>query len=217
MSCGSCCSIHRRPWRTRLAAFMLFSSLVVAYLIGSVPFALLLSRWWGIGDLHHVGSGNIGAANVLRASGITPGVIVAVLDIAKGAAGVAVARSMHGSESTTAVAGVAAIVGHIYPIWLRFRGGKGVATSCGVFSLLAPVPLAAAVAVFTGTVWLTRYISLGSVIGALAVPSLALALHSSAPVVTAAFAAAILVIFRHRSNLARMRVGAERRLGARVS
>lgn len=190
--------------------------LLIAYLIGSVPFALLLSRWWGVGDLHHVGSGNIGAANVVRATGLTPGILVAMLDIAKGAASVAAARSMHASEGVTAVAGFAAIVGHIYPIWLRFRGGKGVATSCGVFSVLAPLPLAAAAVVFTATVWLTRYVSLGSVMGSVALPAVALALDCPVPVVVAATAAAVLVVFRHRSNLARVRGGTERRLGARA-
>jgi glycerol-3-phosphate acyltransferase PlsY len=194
----------------------MISSLLVAYLIGSVPFALLLARWWGTGDLHRIGSGNIGAANVFRSSGRTPGLLVALLDIAKGAAGVAAARSMHASDGVTAAAGFAAILGHIYPVWLRFRGGKGVATSCGVFSVLAPVPMAAAAVGFTITVWLTRYVSLGSVVGSLALPSVALALDSSPAVVLAATAAAVLVVFRHRSNLARVRGGTERRLGVRV-
>jgi glycerol-3-phosphate acyltransferase PlsY len=194
----------------------MISTLLVAYLIGSVPFALLLARWWGTGDLHRVGSGNIGAANVFRASGKTPGILVALLDIAKGAASVAAARAMHASDGMTAAAGLAAIVGHIYPIWLRFRGGKGVATSCGVFTLLAPVPMAAAALSFLASVWFTRYVSLGSVIGSLALPPLAFAFDSSAPVVLAATAAAALVVFRHRSNLARMKGGTEHRLGVRV-
>lgn len=194
----------------------MFPSLVVAYLIGSVPFALLCARWWGTGDLHRVGSGNIGAANVFRASGTTPGILVALLDIGKGAASVAAARSMHASDSEAAAAGVAAIVGHIYPVWLRFRGGKGVATSCGVFGMLAPIPLAAAAMSFLMSVWLTRYVSLGSVVGALALPVLAVALQSSGPVVGAAAGAAALVVFRHRSNLARVWGGTERRLGVRV-
>ena len=192
------------------------SSILVAYLIGSVPFALLFAKWWGTRDLHRVGSGNIGAANVFRASGRTPGILVAVLDIAKGAASVAAARSLHASDGVEAAAGFAAVVGHIYPVWLKFKGGKGVATSCGVFSVLAPVPMMAAAASFLASVWLTRYISLGSVIGSLALPPLALALHSPAPVVIAASAAAALVVFRHRSNLSRVRGGTERRIGARV-
>ena len=191
-------------------------SILIAYLIGSIPFALLFARWWGIVDLHRVGSGNIGAANVLRASGKTPGILVAMLDIAKGAASVAAARSLHSGDGVAAVAGFAAIVGHIYPIWLRFRGGKGVATSCGVFSVLAPLPMAAAALSFLLTVSLTRYVSLASVVGSLALPPLAMAFDSPLPVVWAASAASVLVVFRHRSNLARVMGGTERRIGGRV-
>lgn len=194
----------------------MISTLLVAYLIGSIPFALLLARWWGIVDLHRVGSGNIGAANVLRVSGKTPGILVALLDIGKGVASVAAARSMHSSDGVAAAAGFAAIVGHIYPIWLKFRGGKGVATSCGVFTVLAPLPMAAAALSFLTSVWLTRYVSLGSVIGSLALPPLAIAFDSPAPVVLSATAAAVLIVFRHRSNLARVKGGTERRLGVRV-
>ena len=111
--------------------------LLAAYLIGSVPFALLLARRWGADDLRRIGSGNVGAANALRASGISAGVLVAVLDIAKGAASVALAMRLSGDARMPAAAGFAAIVGHMYPIWLWFKGGKGVATACGVFSVLA--------------------------------------------------------------------------------
>src|SRR5262245_16846180 len=110
-----------------------------AYAIGSVPFALLLARRWGGADLRRVGSGNLGAANVLRASGVTAGVLVALLDIAKGVVSVVIARHVSDQPAVPAAAGLAAIVGHVYPVWLRFRGGKGVATACGVFSLLAPM------------------------------------------------------------------------------
>ncbi len=195
---------------------MLWSSILVAYLIGSVPFALLLARWWGARDLRRIGSGNIGAANVFRASGPTAGILVALLDIGKGAASVLVARRMSSSGEVLAAAGLAAVVGHIYPVWLRFRGGKGVATSCGVFCVLAPGPMLAAVVAFVGGVWLTRYVSLGSVIGSIALPVLAFAWDSPWPVVAAAAAAATLVVFRHRSNIVRVWSGTERRLGGRV-
>jgi glycerol-3-phosphate acyltransferase PlsY len=186
---------------------------LTGYVIGSVPFALLLARRWGT-DLRRVGSGNLGAANVLRATGITPGVLVAVLDIAKGAASVAVARRMGADASSVAMAGLAAILGHIYPIWLRFRGGKGVATACGVFSVLTPVAVPPAIAAFIVTVWVTKYVSLGSVVASLALPTIAYAVGDPAPALAAACAAAGLIIFRHRSNLARVRTGTERRLGA---
>src|ERR1051325_4195196 len=112
---------------------------VSAYLIGSIPFALLLARRWGKTDLRQVGSGNLGAANVLRASGIRAGVVVAVLDIAKGDASVALALRVAGGPIAPVAAGFAAVVGHIYPVWLKFRAGKGVATACGVFSVLTPL------------------------------------------------------------------------------
>src|SRR5476651_412105 len=139
-------------------------AILAAYCIGSVPFALLLARRWGGADLRRVGSGNLGAANVLRASGVTAGVLVAVLDIGKGAASVVLASRLSPGSATTAAAGMAAVVGHIYPVWLRFRGGKGVATACGVFAVLTPVALPPALAIFLATVWLTKYISFGSVL-----------------------------------------------------
>jgi glycerol-3-phosphate acyltransferase PlsY len=189
---------------------------VLAYLIGSVPFALLVARKWGAKDLRRVGSGNLGAANVLRASGVTAGVIVALLDVGKGVAGVLVAARLDGSNATPAVAGLAAIVGHIYPVWLRFRGGKGVATACGVFAALAPVALPPALAVFVVSAWLTKYISVGSVLASAALPPIAYAMGAPMPIVIVAIAAAVLIVFRHRSNLARVWLGTERRIGARA-
>jgi glycerol-3-phosphate acyltransferase PlsY len=111
---------------------------------------------------------------------------------------------------------LAAIVGHIYPVWLRFQGGKGVATACGVFSILTPVAVPPALAIFLVTVWLTKYISLASLLATLAVPPLAYVAGSPAPAVTAAFAAAVIILFRHRSNLTRLRTGTERRFGVRA-
>jgi len=186
-----------------------------AYAIGSVPFALVLARRWGAADLRRVGSGNLGAANVLRVSGMTAGVVVAMLDISKGALSVVIARYLSDQPAAPAAAGLAAIVGHIYPVWLRFRGGKGVATACGVFSVLAPVALAPAMSIFAVTVWLTKYISLGSVLALLALPPLAYVAGSPAPAVLAACAAAALIVFRHRSNLARLQRGGERRFNGR--
>jgi len=187
-----------------------------AYLIGSIPFALLLARHWGATDLRQVGSGNLGAANVMRASGVTAGVLVAILDITKGAASVMLAARLSGNAAAPAAAGLAAIVGHIYPVWLRFRGGKGVATACGVFSVLTPLAIPPALAIFLVTVALTKYISLGSLLATIALPPLAYAMGSPAPAVITASAAAVIIIFRHRSNLARLRTGTERRLGVRV-
>lgn len=190
---------------------------LAAYCLGSVPFAWLLVPRWGATDLRRVGSGNLGAANVLRASGVSAGVVVAVLDMAKGAAAVLIAARVSEGEVLPAVAGLAAIVGHIYPVWLHFRGGKGVATACGVFAVLAPLAALPALAIFVGTVWLSKYVSLGSMLASLALPTIAYATHSSASVVATAVAACALIIFRHRSNLGRLRVGTERRFGRRSS
>jgi acyl phosphate:glycerol-3-phosphate acyltransferase len=195
---------------------MLPLAIVVAYGFGSTPFAWLLARRWGARDLRRVGSGNVGAANVFRASGATPGVLVAILDVAKGAASVIVADRIGGGPGTAAAAGLAAIVGHIYPFWLHFRGGKGVATACGVFAILTPAAVAPVLAVFVSTVWITKYVSLGSVLASLALPPIAYATGSPESVVVVACAACVLIVFRHRSNVGRLRTGTERRLGARA-
>jgi len=191
-------------------------AIVAAYLVGSVPFALLLSRRWGARDLRRIGSGNLGAANVLRASGVTAGVLVAMLDILKGAVSVMLAQRLGGDQAGSAAAGVAAIVGHVYPVWLRFRGGKGVATACGVFSILTPLAVPPALAIFIATVWATKYISLGSVIASVALPVIAYISAAPPSVVAAACGAAALIVLRHRTNLWRVRAGTERRLGVRA-
>jgi glycerol-3-phosphate acyltransferase PlsY len=193
------------------------AAIVAAYLLGSIPFALILARRWSAVDLRRVGSGNLGAANVMRTSGIAAGALVAVLDMAKGMAGVMVAAMLTSNDTAaSAAAGLAAIVGHIYPVWLRFRGGKGVATACGVFSILTPVAVPPALAIFLLTAWLTKYISLASLLATLALPPLAYVAGSPAPVVNAAFAAAVIILVRHRSNLTRLRTGTERRFGVRA-
>ena len=192
-------------------------AIIVAYVIGSIPFALILARRWGTPDLRRIGSGNLGAANVWRATGATAGVLVALLDIAKGAAGVVVAERLTGGAAAPAAAGVAAVVGHIYPVWLGFRGGKGVATSCGVFAVLTPLAILPALAVFFVSVWITKYVSVGSVLASLALPPVAYATGSPATAIAAAAAVAALIVFRHRSNLKRVRAGTEPRVGMKVA
>jgi glycerol-3-phosphate acyltransferase PlsY len=186
--------------------------LVLAYFIGSVPFAVILSRGRGAADLRRIGSGNVGAANVFRVSGPRAGLLVAMLDIIKGAASVAVADRLGADSGVTAAAACAAVVGHVFPVWLGFRGGKGVATAWGAFSVLTPIAASLAFVVFAVTLWTTRYVSLGSVLASAALPSFAYALRSPRPVVAAAAATAALVILRHRTNLGRLWVGTERRL-----
>jgi glycerol-3-phosphate acyltransferase PlsY len=189
--------------------------ILFGYAIGSVPFAYLVARRAGI-DVRVAGSGNVGAANVLRTTGTPLGVMVMSLDIAKGAAAVLFAHLGAGTIASMAAAGLAAIVGHIYPVWLRFHGGKGVAVAAGVFAVLAPVAAAIAAAVFLATVWATRLMSLGSVAATVTLPSAALLAGSPRPVVIAAAGACALILFRHRGNLRRILRGTERRVGDRA-
>ena len=190
--------------------------LVLGYLLGSIPFALLTERRWGALDLRAVGSGNLGAANVMRVSGIKAGVLVATLDMIKGAVSVIVAERLSADPTAPAAAGLAAVIGHVYPVWLRFRGGKGVATACGVFAMLTPLALPPALAVFVAAVWVTKYISLGSVLASVALPPLAYAAGAPPPAIVAALGASAIIVFRHRSNVARLRAGTERRIGVRT-
>jgi glycerol-3-phosphate acyltransferase PlsY len=191
-------------------------AVATGYLLGSIPFAFLLSRRWTGLDIRQAGSGNVGAANVLRTSGIAAGITVMLLDVAKGAGSVLVAQRLSSGDATPAAAGLAAIVGLIYPVWLRFRGGKGVATACGVFSVLTPAALGPAVALFVATVWFTRYVSLGSVIASVALAPVAYVMHGPVATIACAGVAAAVIVFRHRSNLVRLAGGTERRIGQRV-
>ena len=189
--------------------------ILFGYAIGSVPFAYLLARRAGI-DVRVAGSGNVGATNVLRTTGTPLGVMVMSLDIAKGAAAVLFAHLAAGTIASMAAAGAAAIVGHIYPVWLRFHGGKGVAVAAGVFAVLAPVAAAVAAAVFLVTVWATRLVSLGSIVATVTLPSAAWLAGSPRAVVIAAAGACALILFRHRGNLRRILRGTERRVGERA-
>jgi glycerol-3-phosphate acyltransferase PlsY len=184
-----------------------------AYLIGSVPFALILGRVWGVADLRVVGSGNLGAANLLRVSGVTPGILVALLDAGKGAASVLLAQRWQGPADLSAAAGVAAVIGHVYPVWAGFRGGKGVATSAGVFAILAPAASLAAFLIFVVTAWATRFVSVGSLAASVLLPPLAYITGRPMSVVGAGGIVAAVILVRHRTNLIRLRRGVERRLG----
>lgn len=189
--------------------------ILLGYLAGSVPFAFLLARRAGI-DVRVAGSGNVGAANVLRTTGAWRGVVVMVLDVAKGAAAVLLVHPAAGGVPLAALAGAAAVVGHIYPVWLRFHGGKGVAVAAGVFSVLTPVATAVAAGLFLITVWITRYVSLGSIAATLALPPVAWWAGAPRAVVAAAAGTGALILFRHRANVRRLRSGTERKVGARA-
>ena len=187
-------------------------TVLLGYLAGSIPCAFLLARRAGI-DVRFAGSGNVGAANVFRTAGAGRGAAVMVLDIAKGALAVSVASLTNASLPLTAATGAAAVIGHVYPIWLRFRGGKGVAVAAGVFAVLAPLATLAAAAVFLISLSLTRYVSLGSVAATLALPPAAWLTGAPMAVVVTTIAVAALIVFRHRTNIQRLRAGTERRMG----
>ena len=185
------------------------------YLAGSVPFAFLLARRRGV-DLRCTGSGNVGAANVLRTSGVPNAVVAMCLDAAKGAAAVLVAQRLSGGPATPVAAGLASIIGHLYPVWLGFRGGKGVATAAGAFVVIAPIAVAIAGAVFALAIWVTRYISVGSMAAAVTLAVTAAAADVPSPVAVGAVVTAVIIVQRHRGNLARLLAGTERRVGERL-
>jgi acyl phosphate:glycerol-3-phosphate acyltransferase len=189
--------------------------ILLGYLAGSVPFAFLLARPAGI-DVRIAGSGNVGAANVLRTTGAWRGAAVMALDVAKGAAAVLLVNPAPGGAPLAALAGAAAVVGHIYPVWLRFHGGKGVAVAAGVFGILSPIATAVAALLFLFTVGLTRYVSLGSIAATLALPPVAWWAGAPRAVVAAAAGSGALILFRHRANVRRLRCGTERKVGARA-
>lgn len=188
---------------------------IAAYLLGSIPFGLLLTRAFGRGDVRKVGSGNIGATNVARAAGLLAGVFTLMLDVAKGAGAVLLAEKLsNDSASWMTVSAFAALLGHCFPIWLKFRGGKGVATATGIFLVLSPLACLAAVILFVLVVAFWRYVSLGSVSAAAAIPLLIYFLWAPrhAPPLTVtlgALAAALLIIYKHRGNLQRLLEGVE--------
>jgi glycerol-3-phosphate acyltransferase PlsY len=189
--------------------------ILLGYLAGSVPFAFLLARRAGI-DVRFAGSGNVGAANVMRTTGTRRAILVMSLDVAKGALAVVLAWVAHAGVTLTALAAAAAVVGHIYPVWLRFHGGKGVAVAAGVFGTLMPIATALAAGLFLVIVWVTRYVSLGSIAATVALPPAAWITGEPMAVVLAAAGSGALILFRHRGNIRRLREGTERRMGVRA-
>jgi glycerol-3-phosphate acyltransferase PlsY len=190
-------------------------SLVVllAYLLGSIPFGVVITRALGLGDLRSIGSGNIGATNVLRTGNKGAAAATLLLDGAKGAAAVLLARAYAG-ETAALLAGGAAFLGHLYPVWLKFRGGKGVATFLGVLLALAwPVGLIAC-ATWAGAAALFRISSLSALVAAATAP-VWLAFLGPPGSVWLGLAMAALVFWRHRENIARLRAGTEPRIGRR--
>jgi glycerol-3-phosphate acyltransferase PlsY len=187
-------------------------AVVAAYLIGGIPFGLMVVKLMTGTDVRDGGSGNIGATNVLRTSGPLAGVLTLILDAAKAWFAVWLAdRLSGGSEFWMSFAALAVLLGHAFSVWLRFKGGKAMASFVGAFAYLTPLPLLAVVLLFIFVVAWTRYLSLGSIIAAGLFPVACwMILHPAWPVLVAAVGAAVLIIERHRGNIERIRAGNER-------
>lgn len=182
---------------------------IVAYLIGSIPFGYLIVRGKIGADIRETGSGGTGATNVSRRVGKAAGVVTLVLDALKGGAAVLIAVRLTQNDWLIAAAAIAVLVGHIFPVWLGFRGGKGVATGAGVFLVLAPVPVLCAGVLFLAIVVSTRYVSLGSMIAAAMIPVFVWLQSDSRALLIAAVVGALLIVFAHRGNIRRLAHGTE--------
>jgi len=190
---------------------------VAAYLFGSIPVGLLLSRLFGGGDVRKSGSGNIGATNVARVAGPLPGILTLLFDVSKGAAAVWLAGRVSNESATwMMIAALAALLGHCYPIWLKFRGGKGVATAAGAFFVLCPPALLGSVILFLLVVFFWRYVSLASISAAASMPLLIYFLwapHHAPPLIVTlgALGAAAIIVYKHDANIQRLVQGEEPR------
>jgi glycerol-3-phosphate acyltransferase PlsY len=184
---------------------------LAAYLLGAIPFGYLLVRWKTGGDVRDSGSGNIGATNVLRTSGRLAGMATLLLDIGKGYLAVWIAGKMTGHDPLwMSVAALAVMAGHAYPVFLRFQGGKAVASYVGAFFCLTPWSLAAILVVFAAVVAWTRHISLGSIVGAATLPLAAwILVKAPVPVILASIIAGGFIIYRHSANIRRLNNGSE--------
>lgn len=193
------------------------SLVLFAYFLGSVPFGILVAHLFDRGvDLRKVGSGNIGATNVSRAVGRTGGVLTLLLDAGKGVFAMALAYNFMDSrvDLWLALTGGAAILGHIFPVYLGFKGGKGVATALGIVAFLSPVTAFLLAVLFASVVYFTRYVSLGSLCAAIALPPVMALLAASRHYVTLSLGICFLVIYTHRENIRRLLAGGERKIGA---
>ena len=192
---------------------MLFA-LALGYLLGSIPFGLLLTRLAGKGDIRAVGSGNIGATNVLRTGSRRLAALTLILDCLKATVAILLARRLFGEQSVGAAA-TGAMLGHLYPVWLKFRGGKGVATLLGVLIPLLPVAAAIYAAIWLFLLLTVRISSVAGMTAAVSAPVTAFVLHSSYFLMLLGFA--VLVLWKHRENIARLMKGTEPRIGTRTS
>jgi len=217
-----------------MAQALPFILIVAAYLIGSIPFSFLVVKLVAGADIRAHGSRNVGATNVARNFGKAPGIVALLLDIAKGYAAVALARwlvnrhdwpyvadSAHATPLYSmslwiALAALIAVLAHMYPMWLRFHGGKGVATATGAFLALSPISIAAGMIVFLIVILATRFVSLASILSAASIPIfLRFLVHAPFWTIFISAVIAVAIILKHHSNIARMAQGSERRIGER--
>jgi glycerol-3-phosphate acyltransferase PlsY len=192
---------------------MLFA-LALGYLLGSIPFGLVLTRITGKGDVREIGSGNIGATNVLRTGSKPLAVLTAILDCLKATAAILLAKSLFGDESA-AFAATGALIGHLYPVWLRFRGGKGVATYLGILIPLLPIAAAIYAAIWLLLLLTLRISSVAGMTATASAPITATVLHSSYLLMLLGFT--MVVLWKHRENIVRLTKGTEPRIGSKTS
>lgn len=188
-------------------------ALAAAYLLGSIPFGLVLARLGGAGDIRRIGSGSIGATNVLRTGRKGLAAATVLLDAGKGVAAVVLGHALAGYDAGY-VAGVLAVAGHMFPVWLRFRGGKGVATGFGVLIAANPVLALCCAAIWAATVWFSRMSSAGSLAASAMAPVIAAVLQVPFVLLACTTVVAALIWQRHRENIARLVAGTEPRIGS---
>ena len=192
----------------------LWALALAAYLLGSIPFSFLVARHWGIADVRSVGSGNVGATNVMRSAGRVPGAIAFLLDALKGTMAVIVAQQLDATGATQAFVAVAAVVGHQFPVWLGFRGGKGVATGCGAVVAVDPRVFLIAGLVWLATALAARFVSLASILMGVTFPIAAWWLQpEDRPFVAGCGLLLLLILVRNRSNISRLLARTEPRMG----
>ncbi|GKU79558.1 glycerol-3-phosphate 1-O-acyltransferase PlsY [Paenibacillus sp. L3-i20] len=190
-------------------------AVVLCYLIGSISFSIVIAKWVKGIDIRQHGSGNAGATNTLRILGKGPGIVVFLLDIAKGIAAIYVGHVLSNNEWIPVLCGIAVIIGHNWPIWFRFKGGKGIATAVGVLASLALVPALCAGIVAIGCIVLTRYVSLGSLLFAAFTPIFIILFDYSLPLLSGALVICAFAFIRHKTNIVKLIQGTENKLGAK--
>ncbi|NLC71896.1 MAG: glycerol-3-phosphate 1-O-acyltransferase PlsY [Desulfuromonadaceae bacterium] len=196
-----------------MAPFPFLVILLVCYLIGAIPFGLLLTRLAGAGDIRQTGSGNIGATNVYRSAGRRLGILTLILDMLKGALPFYLCQKYFPlNEIQIGLLALALFLGHCYPVYLRFKGGKGVATALGIFLVMNPLAVLEALLLFVFIVWKSRYVSMGSISAACVTPLLIFMHMKSLPLLLACLLIGLIVIYRHRENIERIVRGTEPKL-----